>query len=222
MLTDFGQTTFGQFQCFGQFFGTPKAQTPKTPKPTFRPEPQTPQTQTQPQPGEEPDPSGPPCGTPATLILGLASTLHFWLCWCCCGYGCCGFPLPHPFSLFLFLSGCLLVEFWWCLKRWRPQMCAFGVLWLLCEAPEAPFIFSFFHFFSFAEASHQTCTFQGPGASNTTKFHEKTAIFFTAKWVREREKFGPPPFRASPFRTPFFWVSGPTLRGTTLRGPFFF
>ena len=26
----------------------------------------------------------------ATLLLGLASTLHFWRCWCCCGCGCCG------------------------------------------------------------------------------------------------------------------------------------
>ena len=33
----------------------------------------------------------------------------------------------------LFLS----VEFWWCLKRQDPQMCAFGVLGLLCETPAA-------------------------------------------------------------------------------------
>ena len=24
------------------------------------------------------------------------------------------FPLPPPFSIFFCLSGCLLVEFWWC------------------------------------------------------------------------------------------------------------
>ena len=29
------------------------------------------------------------------------------------------------------------VEFWWCLKRQDAQMCAFGVLWLSCEAPTA-------------------------------------------------------------------------------------
>ena len=46
---------------------------------------------------------------------------------------------PAPiFALFLSLSGCLLVEFWWCLKRRNPSMCAFGVLGLLCEAPAAP------------------------------------------------------------------------------------
>ena len=29
------------------------------------------------------------------------------------------------------------MEFWWCLKRRDAQMCAFGVLWLSCEAPAA-------------------------------------------------------------------------------------
>ena len=42
------------------------------------------------------------------------------------------FPLPHPFSLFLSLSGCLLVEIWWCLKCRDAQMCTFGVLRLSC------------------------------------------------------------------------------------------
>ena len=41
---------------------------------------------------------------------------------------------PHVRS-FLCLSGYLLVEFWWCLRRRSPQMCTFGVLGLSCEAP---------------------------------------------------------------------------------------
>ena len=45
------------------------------------------------------------------------------------------FPFPATVSLFLCLSGCLLVEFWWCLKWWGPEMCTFGVLGLSCEAP---------------------------------------------------------------------------------------
>ena len=47
------------------------------------------------------------------------------------------FPLPPQFSLFL--SGCLLVEFWWCLER-RNLKCARvgGVLGLSCETPAAP------------------------------------------------------------------------------------
>ena len=36
------------------------------------------------------------------------------------------FLLPPPCSLFLSLSGGLLVEVWWCLKRRDPQMCTFG------------------------------------------------------------------------------------------------
>ena len=65
------------------------------------------------------------------------------------------------------LSGGFLVEFWWCLKRRDAQMCAFGVLWLSCEAPAA-------RSGGAARASHddqraQTCTFERPGASNTTK-----------------------------------------------------
>ena len=45
------------------------------------------------------------------------------------------FPLPPHFRSFLCLSGCLLVEFRWCLKRRGPEMCTFGVLGLSCEAP---------------------------------------------------------------------------------------
>ena len=50
------------------------------------------------------------------------------------------FPSPTPiFALFFFsLSGCLLVEFWWCVKRQCPQMCTFGVLTLSCETLRAP------------------------------------------------------------------------------------
>ena len=33
---------------------------------------------------------------------------------------------------------CLLVEFWWCLKRLGAQLCTFGVLWLSYETPTAP------------------------------------------------------------------------------------
>ena len=47
------------------------------------------------------------------------------------------FSLPPQFSFFLPSLGCLLVEFWWCLKRWDPQMCTFGNLGLTCEDPSA-------------------------------------------------------------------------------------
>ena len=44
------------------------------------------------------------------------------------------FPLP-PLSLFLCLSGCLLVEFWWCFGRSGPQMCLFSPSGCRVEAP---------------------------------------------------------------------------------------
>ena len=48
------------------------------------------------------------------------------------------FPSPATISLFLCLSGCLVVEFWWCFEGRNPEMCTFGVLGLSCEAPAAP------------------------------------------------------------------------------------
>ena len=59
---------------------------------------------------------------PLPPIFDLLTSFGVWVC------------LPHPspsplarvrFFCFLFLRGCLLVEFWWCLKRRDPQMCTF-------------------------------------------------------------------------------------------------
>ena len=36
-------------------------------------------------------------------------------------------PFSATVSLFLCLSGCLLVEFWWCFERRNPEMCTFGL-----------------------------------------------------------------------------------------------
>ena len=48
------------------------------------------------------------------------------------------FPSPTTsFALFL-LTVCLLVVFWWWLEAPGRQMCTFGVLGLLCEAPAGP------------------------------------------------------------------------------------
>ena len=44
----------------------------------------------------------------------------------------------HCFSFILPLSGGLLVEFWWFLKRQGPQMCTFGVFGLSCETKATP------------------------------------------------------------------------------------
>ena len=57
--------------------------------------------------------------------------------------------------VFFSLSGGLLVEFWWCLKRLGRQMCTFGVLGLLA-APKPPG-------FHTTARELQTCTFKCPG-----------------------------------------------------------
>ena len=70
-----------------------------------------------------------------------------------------------------FLSGGLLVEFWWCLKRRGAQMCTFGVLGLSCASPGESG--------GAAGVSHdspraQTCTFEGPRVfKNTTKIQRE-------------------------------------------------
>ena len=48
------------------------------------------------------------------------------------------FPVPPQNSFFSSLSGGLLVEFGWCLKRRGAQMCTFGVLRLSCAGPGGP------------------------------------------------------------------------------------
>ena len=77
------------------------------------------------------------------------------------------------------LSGGFLVEFWWCLKRRDAQMCAFGVLWLSCEAPAA-------RSGGAAGVPHdsaraQTCTFERPGLQ---KHHQNS----TRKPTERRKK----------------------------------
>ena len=42
----------------------------------------------------------------------------------------------HNFCLSSLSLG-VFSEFWWCLKRWDPQMCTFGVYKLSCETPAA-------------------------------------------------------------------------------------
>ena len=80
-------------------------------------------------------PCGPPCGPPKISLMV--------------------FPLPPPFSLFLSLSGCLLVEFWWCSRRPGPSNVSVRAL---TRQPEN------------SERSHlRVLALQTP-----PKFHEKT------------------------------------------------
>ena len=74
----------------------------------------------------------------------------------------------------------------------------------------------------------QTCTFQGPGTSNTTKIPrkdpktEKKERKLWRESEKKREILGPPTLRGPTFRGSTLRGStlrGPTLRGPTLRGP---
>ena len=79
------------------------------------------------------------------------------------------------FALFVSIV-CLLVVFWWCLKRQGAQMCTFGVLWLLCEAPAAPKLLGFHTTARNPKRAHLSV----PALQTPPKFNEKTP--------RERQK----------------------------------
>ena len=112
------------------------------------------------------------------------------------------FPLPPQNSFFSSLSGCLLVEIWWCLKRRDPQMCTFGVLGLSCASPGGPVWWG-------RRVSHdnqraQTCTFEGPGLQkhhqNSTRRHperEEKNEFCGGRGKKKSEILGGPGERRS-------------------------
>ena len=73
----------------------------------------------------------------------------------------------------------------------------------------------------------QTCTFQAPAFKNTTKIpleghperHKKSEMVVGER--KNREILGTPPFRASPFGAPFFWVFKTPPFGASPFGAFF-
>ena len=91
------------------------------------------------------------------------------------------FALPPPFSLFSSLSGCLLVEFWWCLRSARTLKCA--------RQPE----------------NSKRAHFRTPPLQTPPKFHEKTPKRGKKErklWresEKQREIFGLLPFGAHKF-----------------------
>ena len=96
------------------------------------------------------------------------------------------FPPPATVSLFLCLFGCLLVEFWWCLKRRGPEMCTFGVLGLSCASPGL-------------QKHHQNST-KGPPRER----EERKKFSSGRREKKKREILGPQPLGA-----PTFLGSGP-------------
>ena len=202
VMTDFGKPTlakptlanFSVFSVWAKFLN-PKE--PEPPRPRDQHSDLNPQTQ-----GEgAPHPSGP--------LHALQAHL-FWRCWCWCG---CGFglrrttfrrtaqnfalffPLPPPFSLFFCLSGCLLVEFWWCLKAGTlkcPRL-EFSGCRVKPRRPQSSWGFT-----RLPENSKRA-HWRVPGASNTTKIprEDTRERQKERKWGQEREKsakiWAPPP-----------------------------
>ena len=123
-----------------------------------------------------------------------------------CGPPCAGPPHagPLPFSLFLSLFGCLLVDFW-CFRRSGHSNVPIWALGLSCETPAAsgpPGLHT-------TTRELQTRTIEGSGASNTTKIPRKDPQRETkrAKVGGEREKSAK------------FWVPHPS--GPHASGPIF-
>ena len=71
------------------------------------------------------------------------------------------------------LSGCLLVEFWWCLKRRGPEMCTFGVLGLSCASPGGPVCWGRRGFTRQPESPNVNISGFRP-SKTPTKFNERT------------------------------------------------
>ena len=101
-----------------------------------------------------------------------------------------------------------------------------GALWLSCGTPAAPTRPG-------RRSSHtttrelQTCTFERPGATNTTKIPRKRPKerakrlkkTVAGEGTKKREILGPHPSGPHPSGPHFFWVWAPTLRAPTLRTP---
>ena len=114
-------------------------------------------------------------------------------------------PFPATVSLFLCLSGGLLVEFWWCFEGRNPEMCTFGLSGCRVK-PWRP------HQTGPPGLAHdsprtQTCTFQGTCAS---KHHQNSTRRPPERHRNSETVAGKGRKRAK------FWAphpSGPTLRG---------
>ena len=111
------------------------------------------------------------------------------------------FPSSATIFFLLSLSWGPFVEFWWCLKRWGPEMCTFGLSDCRVK-PRRPHQTGPPGFHTTAREL-QTCIFEGPGASNTTKIQRedtqrgKKRTKFVAGEGKKARNFGPPTLRAS-------------------------
>ena len=136
------------------------------------------------------------------------------------------FPVPPQNSFFSSLSGCLLVEFWWCFEDRDPQMCTFG----LSGCRVKPRRLRGRRGFTRQPENSKRAHLSAPALQTQPKFHEKTPREGRKEQIlrRDREKkarnFGrptlrPPTIRAPTIRAPTIRHSAPSLRAPTLRAP---
>ena len=133
----------------------------------------------------DPPPPGPPSAGPP--LRRTAQNFALFL------------PFPAIISFFLCLSGCLLVEFWWCFRS--P-----GAAGARARQPE-----------NSKRAHLRVLAFKNTTNNEKTPRETQKERNDGGKGKKKREILGPPPLGPPPFGAPPF--GGPTLRGPTLRGP---
>ena len=134
-------------------------------------------------------------------------------------------PFPATVSLFLCLSGCLLVEFWWCFEGRNPSMCTFGLSGcrvkprrphqtgppgLAHDSPRTPNVHISGHL---RFKHHQNSTRKPPEREEKNQKGRKSAKF----WAHP---FGAPPFWVEPRRVEPRWVKHKNTKiGQSRLGP---
>ena len=122
------------------------------------------------------------------------------------------FSSPAAIRSFLPSLGVFSLNFGGVFEGWDPEMCTFGLSGCRVKPRAPPDRAAGART---RQPELQTCTFQGPGASNTTKIPREDPQRGKKERIlrREREKkarnFGPPTLRAATLRAP--WVGAPGL-----------
>ena len=134
------------------------------------------------------------------------------------------FPLPPQNSFFSSLSGCLLVEFWWCLKA-RTLKCArleFSGCRVKPRRPRSR------RGFTRQPENSKRAHLSAPALQTPPKFNEKTPREGKKERIlwREREKksakfWAPHPSGPHPSGPHFLWVWAPHPSAPALRAPTF-
>ena len=118
------------------------------------------------------------------------------------------FPLPLPFSLFISLTVCLLVEFWWFLKRRGARL---GSRVVVCETP--PVLGPGLHTHILSAPALQTTKIPREGPTREGEKNENCG----GKGKKARN-FGPPTLRGPTLRGPLLPLCGPKIQRAKMGG----